>query len=219
MALRSERQMVVALLLSQGSLKMEQAAFLRSSKFTSFALLTMFVIVTAMNITKAYHVDDPYHLEMARWISEHPLQPMSGTTYWSGYQQHYYEGNHPPLFFFGMALWGSLFGYGEIAMHAFESLFAAAAIFFFYRVARLLVPGGALWLTGLLVLGPAFVVNQNVMMDIPLVAAICALLYCSIQSLRLQTRSWMLGAGAAFAIAMLMKYSMLALAPSLIFCA
>jgi hypothetical protein len=81
-------------------------------------LLVLWAIVTAYNLLKPYHIDDTAHLEIARWISAHPLHPMSGLIYWDGVQKPIYELNQPHLYFYLLASWGAMFGYGEPAMPA-----------------------------------------------------------------------------------------------------
>jgi hypothetical protein len=179
-------------------------------------LALLFLAVTAMNLTKAYHMDDSYHLQAAQWIAKHPFHPMSGTVNWSGSVEHFYNGNQPPLFFYGVAAWGALFGYGEVAMHLFESLFAALAIYFFYGLARSLAPSRALLLTSLLALGPAFIVNQNVMLDVPLLSMMLGFLFFVEHAIRKPGGMDLLSASLFLTLGILIKYTLLALFPILL---
>jgi len=124
-------------------------------------LFALWAVVTAYNLFKPYHIDDTVHLDIARWISAHPLHPMSGLLNWSGIEEPIYRTNQPHLYFYLMALWGRLFGYGETAMHTLQSFAALACILLFHRLARVFVGSAGLWATAMLVLGPAFVVEQN----------------------------------------------------------
>ena len=133
-------------------------------------LLVLWSIVTAYNLLKPYHIDDTVHLEIARWISNHPLHPMSGLVYWDGIKKPIYQLNQPPLYFYLLAFWGGVFGYGAAAMHVLQSLASLCCILLFNRLARVLVGPEALWATAVLVLGPAFIVEQNLMVDVPLLA-------------------------------------------------
>ena len=178
-------------------------------------LLAYFILATALNITKAFHIDDAYHVKAAQWIAAHPLQPMSGTINWTGWVQHFHDGNQPPLFFYGMALWGQMFGFGEIAMHSFEALFTALCIVLFHRLAATVVVQHAVWLTGLLVLSPAFLVNQNVMVDVPLLACILGLLDRLIAALHQSSVRRLFQGALILTAGMFIKYTMLALLPLL----
>ena len=175
-------------------------------------LLVLWVIVTAYNLLKPYHIDDTVHLEIARWISTHPLHPMSGLVYWDGIEKPIYQLNQPPLYFYLLALWGGVIGYSEAAMHALQSLASLCCVLLFHRLARVFVGPFALWATAMLVLGPAFIVEQNLMVDVPLLATWLAFfnpLICDISS-PYQNRRYGLAA-LACAAALLIKYSSLTL--------
>jgi uncharacterized protein (DUF486 family) len=180
-------------------------------------LVFLFAIATSINLDKAFHIDDAFHLHAAQWISEHPLRPMSGTIDWSGSVEHYYDGNQPPLFFYGMAAWAWLFGWTEIAMHAFEALFTALCIVMFHRIARLLTPKVALLSTTLLAAGPAFIVNQNVMLDVPLLSMVVCFLYSLCRSVIRNDGRSLVHAALFLSLGALMKYSMLAFFPVLLY--
>src|ERR1700746_2357057 len=74
-------------------------------------LLVLWACATAYNLLKPYHMDDTVHLEIARWISTHPLHPMSGLVYWDGIKKPIYQLNQPPLYFYLLAFWGGGVGY------------------------------------------------------------------------------------------------------------
>lgn len=177
----------------------------------------LWVLVTAYNLAKPYQVDDGAHLEIARWIRDHPLHPMQGLLNWGGTAEPIYDTNQPHLYFYLLAGWSSLFGFGEVAMHALQALFALACVVLFHRLARHFCPRIATWLTALLVLSPAFVVEQNLMVDVPLLAMWLLFfdaLLVQKDSPR-QTRRFVL-AGLACSAAVLTKYSSLALLPVLV---
>lgn len=180
-----------------------------SAKRDIWVLLGLWAIATACNLTKPYTVDDGAHLLIAQWIAGHPLHPMRGILNWTGTPQPISATNQPHLYFYALAIWGSLFGWGEIPMHVLQSLFTAAAILFMYALAKRLAPTQALFLTAALALNPAFIVSQNLMIDIPLLAAWLAVFLC------LTTRRFLLAATAC-ATALLMKYSSLVLLPILL---
>ena len=175
-------------------------------------LIALWAIVTAYNLFKPYHIDDTAYLEIARWISAHPLHPMQGLLNWNDFYEPIYNLNQPHLYFYLLALWGGAFGYSEPAMHALQSLSALACILLFHRLARVLVGPLALWATAIVVLGPAFIVEQNLMVDVPLLATWLAFfnpLICDIESPN-QNRRYALAA-LACAAALLIKYSSLVL--------
>jgi 4-amino-4-deoxy-L-arabinose transferase-like glycosyltransferase len=177
-----------------------------------FWLVGLWLTVTAYNLFKPYHIDDTAHLEIAQWIQSHPLHPMSGLLNWIGIDVPIYRTRQPHLYFYVLAIWGRMFGFGELAMHALQSLAALACILLFHRLARAFAPASALWATAMLVLGPAFVVEQNLMVDVPLLAAWLAFfnpLVCDVNR-ESQSRRYLLAA-LACAAALLIKYSSIVL--------
>lgn len=171
-------------------------------------LFLLWLAATAYNITKPYHIDDAAHLIIAQWIAAHPLHPMQGMLNWVGFPQPISATNQPHLYFYALAAWGSLFGFGEIAMHTLQSLFTGAAIWLMYRLARRLAPAHALFLTALLALNPAFFVEQNLMVDVPLLSLWLGFFLAVLE------RRFAL-AGLACTAAILVKYSSLCLFPIL----
>jgi 4-amino-4-deoxy-L-arabinose transferase-like glycosyltransferase len=180
-------------------------------------LTALWLIVTGYNLFKAYHIDDVAHLEIAQWIIGHPLHPMSGWLNLSGVEEPIYRTNQPHLYFYLLAIWGRLFGFAEPAMHVLQSIVSLSCIVLMHRLARSLAPSLAVWATALLILSPAFVVEQNLMVDTPLLAAWLAFfvpLICGVDDEN-QGRRYGL-AGAACAAALLIKYSSVVLLPILI---
>lgn len=179
-------------------------------------LAAMAVLVTAANLWKPFHVDDTAHLLIAQWIAENPLRPMSGMLNWIGVDEPIHRTNQPHLFFYLMAGWGRLFGWSEVAQHSLLALASVACIALMYRVSRRLVPDHAVWTTAMLVVSPAFVVSQNMMVDVPLLA--CWLwFFDALSSIgRGEKRSGpYVSAALAASCAVLIKYSSLALIPVL----
>jgi hypothetical protein len=179
-------------------------------------LLAIWLFATAWNWDKAFHIDDTAHLDIARWIAAHPLHPMSGMLNWSGVVEPIHRTNQPHLYFYLMAAWAGVLGWGEHAMHALQALFALAAILAFHRLVRRLVPDQALLLTALLALGPGFVVNQNTMVEIPQ-AAMWIGCYAALIARRGPPTAarYLLAAGLASA-ALLTKYTAILLLPALL---
>jgi 4-amino-4-deoxy-L-arabinose transferase-like glycosyltransferase len=179
-------------------------------------LIGLWAVLTAYNLFKPYHVDDTAYLEIARWIQSHPFHPMSGIVNWGGIAEPIWHINQPHLYFYLLALWARIFGFSEPAMHVLQSFTALACVLLFYRLARALAAPTAIWATAILVLGPAFIVEQNLMVDVPLLATWLAffnLLICGVRDSN-QTRRYALAA-LICAAALLIKYSSLVLFPIL----
>lgn len=181
-------------------------------------LFLFWAAATAYNLFKPYHIDDSAHLQFAQTFMAHPLHPMTSTLNLGGAPEPIWHHNQPPLYFYLLGLWGSVFGYTEPATHALGALFAGAAIVLFYRIACVLTPIHALWLTGMMALGPAFIIGQNLMVDVPLLAIwllfFDALIAGAGRPEQCQRRRFLIAAGAASA-AVLVKYSSLVLFPIL----
>lgn len=143
-----------------------------ASKSHAAAILVLWLGITALDFNKAFHIDDALHLQAAQWIARHPGNPMSGMVQWGPDPGPLHEFNQPPGFYYLIALTGELFGYSEGVMHAMRSLFSLLALACMYRLARHRAPSHALTLTALLALCPAFLVNQGLMTDVPLLAFI-----------------------------------------------
>lgn len=179
-------------------------------------LALLWIVVTAYNLFKAYHIDDTAYLEIAKWISGHPLHPMSGLLNWQGIDEPIFNTNQPHLYFYLIAIWSNLFGFSEPALHSLQSIAALACILLFYRLARFFASEIALWLTAIMILGPAFVVEQNLMVDVPLLAlwlGFFCLLACGVRYPNQTVRYF--GAALACSAALLIKYSSLVLIPML----
>lgn len=141
---------------------------------TSFAKLALlWGLATALNLGKPLHIDDTYYVAQARWIAEHPTRPSSGLVFWESTRPEPFHraGNHPYLVPALMALVVRLEGGSEIALHALTAVFAALAIALFHALARRHLPSHASGATALFTLSPGFVAEQNVMLDVPLVAS------------------------------------------------
>lgn len=182
---------------------------------TAMILFGLWLFATAFNIDKAYHVDDTAYLEMARWIAQNPLHPMSGLLSWGADYGPIHFTNQPPLYFYLMAGWGLLFGWSEIAMHTLMSIFTFWVIWGFYRLARIVTPDAPLLPTALLALSPAFVVSQNTMVDIPLLALWIEFFRVLLDP-NVSGRWRYLFAGVLCGLAMLIKYTSLVLLPVLV---
>src|SRR5689334_4481928 len=174
-------------------------------------LLLLWMFATALNLTKPYHIDDTAHLQIAQWITREPWRPMSGQINWYQDTEPIHVLNQPHLYFYLLAGWGALWGFGEVTMHLLQSFFTLACIILTYRIAKIIVPSGALLTTALLMLSPAFVVGQNLMVDVPLLSLWLAFFYVFIApQFKSETRRFVL-TGFFAGCASLIKYSSLPL--------
>jgi len=177
-------------------------------------LLVIFIvwlIATTLNVTKPFHIDDAYHLEAAMHIAENPLQPSSGFINWGDVPEPLSQSNQPPLFFYLIALTGTLTSFSEIPLHLLVSVFTFLSILFFFLTVRYIKPKDAPFLTAIFGLSPAFLVNQNIMVDIPLLAASLAFGYYTLKAGKTGEFRYLAFAGIALGIAMLIKFTIIPL--------
>jgi 4-amino-4-deoxy-L-arabinose transferase-like glycosyltransferase len=194
---------------------MQQESFSNLKKIQPvFWVLILWIFVTFWNLDKAFHIDDVSHIEIASWIIKNPWHPMSGYIYFSDVFTPINQINQPPLYFYLMALWEFIFGVSEISVHVLISIFALWAIFGMYRLSKFFIPKYAILATILFALNPAFVVGQNTMVDIPLIAVVIEYFY---QLLKPRSNDFLkyLCAGLLFGFAILIKYTALILLPGL----
>jgi hypothetical protein len=184
---------------------------------TRIALALLWIAVAAANVSKPIHIDDPIFLGIAKQIQADPLHPMSGRLVLSGARVPISDTHEPHLVLYGYAALLSAFGESELALHLFHASFAALAIAVFFALARRASEANALLLTASFALGPAFLPAQNLMMDVPLVAAWLAVFWLLIAKLDPPDgqRGFALAA-LVFAAACLVKYTTLAIAPLLL---
>lgn len=181
---------------------------------TNAVLLILWLFATYWNIDKAFHIDDAGHLEIAQWIQAYPMHPMSGWVNWSGLFEPISKLNQPHLYFYLMAGWGTLFGYSETSMHLLLALFTLWAIIGFFRLASLFEPIYALHITSLFALSPAFVIGQNSMVDVPLIAVWIQFYYSLLRHSQSLWRRYLFASIWCVA-ALLMKYTSLVLLPAM----
>ncbi len=174
-------------------------------------IILLWAIATGINLCKAFHIDDTFHLESAQWIAKHPATPMSGDVIWYNNPEKFHNHNQPALLFYLITIVGEIFGYTEIPLHLLLSVFTFLALFFFNRIIRLLdVPGRGALLT-LFALCPAFLVNQNLMTDIPILSLEIAFFYYLLKVQKDGNPRHYIPAGFALGCALLIKYSIVPL--------
>ncbi len=193
---------------------MDSARGLSDGRRRALVLAGLWALATGLNLLKPFHLDDTAHLLIAENILRDPLHPLSGMLNWLDTAEPVFVTNQPHLFFYLLAGVIAVFGAGEVALHLFLSLFTALAIWGADRLFRRFLPGQALFLTAALVLGPGFLINQNVMVDMPLLALmVLAVLIVTGERLSAARGA---GAFAAFSAALLSKYSAVFLFPALL---
>mgnify|MGYP005749144065 CR=1 FL=1 len=172
----------------------------------------LWLVATGLNLFKPFHIDDTFHLEAAKWIERNPFRPMSGIITWNNDAEYIYQYNQPPLYFYLIATIGHFFGYGELQLHLFQSVFTGLAIFVFFKLANLIIsPRKALLLTVLFAINPAFLINQNIMVDVPLLSLHLLFVYILLRSGISNEIVRYLLAAFILSIALLIKYTSLPL--------
>ena len=170
----------------------------------------LWIFVTALNLFKPVHIDDGVHLSIARHIAQDPFHPLNGVVVFDNELTPIHKLNQPSLYFYWLAFTGSLTGYNLVLMHLFQSLFALACIILLYKTGQKLTPENPLLSTCLVAGSVAFVVNQNLMTDIPLLSAWLAFFYFLARKGKRPSFDHAM-AGIFLGIAMLIKYTSLPL--------
>lgn len=184
--------------------------FLNYFKQPALVLLAIWIFLTAINIGKPFQMDDGFHMEAAKHIAGDPLHPMSGLIRWDNDEpEPIHHANQPPLFFYMIAGLSVLFGFNEVVMHLLVAFFSFLALYWFYKTCVLLKISRPLVLLALFGLNPAFVVNQNVMTDVPLMSLIIGALYYLLRSETRNKKSDLFITVVLLSIALFIKYTVL----------
>lgn len=181
-----------------------------------FTLLLLWLFLTVFNLNKAYHIDDTFHLEAAEWIKDHPSAPMSGFINWDQTAEPLHAFNQPPLFFFMVAGIMQMAGSSEIVMHLFLSIFTFLCLYFFSRIAELLSLKHKNLLLFFFAFNPAFIVNQNLMTDVPLLSLILGFAFFILRASTSAPLKNYFFAAIFAGLSCLIKYSALPLLPLLL---
>jgi hypothetical protein len=185
---------------------------------TGFVLFLFWLIALSVNLFKPVHMDDTVHLEAAKWILKNPLHPMSYTIDWGTGNSPGHTYNNPPLLLYFLALCMNFFGDSEVMLHAAYSVFALAAIILFFLTASSITTH-ALKLTALFALCPAFLVSQNLMLDLPLTVFWLLITYLIVHDIKKSSVSYKFPflIGLVLGLSILIKYTSLALFPVYVF--
>ncbi len=174
-------------------------------------LLLTWIFATSLNIFKPFHIDDAFHLEAAIYLSQNPLEPSDCLINWDQVPEPLLSFNQPPLFFYLLGLVGKVFSFSEVPLHLLISVFTFFALYFFYLTARLLKKDDAIFLTLVLGLSPAFLVNQNIMVDIPLLSCILGFGFFQLSYLTEPHTKNLIWSGVFLGFALLIKFTVLPL--------
>ena len=187
------------------------------------ALTFIILIATVPFLGKAFHIDDALYLYVARQILEKPWDPFSAEVLWEKVPESLFDANfNPPLWNYLMAGVLALTGEPtvkikqgitpsaartpEIALHLLESCFVAAAILATFLIARRFVRW-PLTATMLVVLSPAMLPGQNVMLEGPLLAFWLWGLWSHLRAIETNDVRWVWISGMFSALGVLTKYT------------
>ena len=176
-----------------------------------FLLFFLWSVLTAINIDKAFHIDDTFHLEASEYIKLNPEKPMSGFINWDDDPKPIYSANQPPLFFYLIAFLSSIFGPNEIPLHLFLSIFTFLGLYYFYQLAQILSVQNVRTLLVLFAFCPAFIINQNLMLDIPVLAIIMGSAYFLLKANYSNKMIYYSLTALVLTVGLLIKYSILPL--------
>ena len=174
-------------------------------------LIFLWFVLTSINMGKAFTIDDTFHLETAKYIMSHPLRPMSGIINWGDDPVKMSVGNQPPLFFYIIGAVGSVFGYSKIPMHLLLSVFTFLSLFLFLKILRLLNLKKRKILLSFFAFCPALIINQNIMIDVPLLTIVLSVAYFLFKYHRDEKLSQLAWASLLLGAGMMIKYTILPL--------
>jgi len=148
------------------------AIFARWSSLHSVLLLTLVALACLLPFSgKALHMDDPLFVWTAQHIALHPLDPYGFRVVWYATESPVADvTKNPPLASYYAALFGTLFGWSERAMHLAFLLPALAVILGTYRLASRLIPSPLLAPAATLATPGFLVSSTTVMCDVLMLA-------------------------------------------------
>lgn len=178
-------------------------------------IIFLWLVITTLNLNKSFHVDDTAYLEVSKWIEKNPTKPMSGEVDWSDKLEFDIKDDdqikkpslfHPPLFLYIISIWGKLFSYSEISLHFLMSFFTLWILLRFNSILEILNKPNKKFVIAVFSCCPAFILNHNIMLDIPLLAFILEFFYWTINSKCSDKKSFFLSS-IFFSLGSLIKYS------------
>lgn len=176
------------------------------SKRDFLIVLILWFIVTSFNIFKSFQIDDPFYIEEAQWILKQPLKPLSGEINWMQYGKPIYSENNPVLIPYLIAAVGSIFGFSEVSLHIITAFFSFVAIYFLLLLFKRFSADKYVYFLTIMVLHPIFIVNQNVMLEIPFLAVGVMCFYLIFNYNKLSNKQYLL-LSLLFSLLILIKYT------------
>lgn len=175
--------------------------FIFSKNNLIFLIFSFFIVI---NLFKSVHIDDTFYIVQAKWILKNPLKPLSGSINWMDSTKPFYFENNPPLFSYFLALGIYLFGENIVLLHLITGFFLLGLIYFLFKIKiKINQNNSTFW--WILFFSPLVLINQNLMLEIPLNFFIFGGIYFYLISNRSNKFSY-IGA-TMFGLAFLTKYS------------
>jgi hypothetical protein len=175
----------------------------------NLVLILCWLVVTLINLNKAYHIDDTFHLEAGTYIIDHLNTPMSGKINWDNSPTEMYNHNQPPLFFFIIGIVIKFFNSNEITLHILLSIFTLLALIYYKKILEILDINKKNIYIILIAFNPAFIVNQNLMTDIPILAITLIFMYYLIEGLNNSKTKNIIISSIILSIGLLIKYTLI----------
>jgi hypothetical protein len=172
-------------------------------------LIICWLVVSLINLNKAYHIDDTFHLEAGTYIIDHLNTPMSGKINWDNSPTEMYNHNQPPLFFLFIGIIIKLFNSNEITLHIFLSIFTLLALVYYNKILEILDVNKKYIYIILIAFNPAFIVNQNLMTDIPILAITFIFIFYLIEGLQSNKTNKIIISSIILSIGLLIKYTLI----------
>ncbi len=174
-----------------------------------WAALAFGLLVGLAGVAKPVHIDDTLYVEIARRIVTHPLDPYGGVVNWQQIPERTYNVSiSPPLLSYWFAAVMIVAGENVTLLHVSMIPWLLLACWALYRLGDRWAHAG-LTTVVLVVGGPAVMAGMNLMLDVPLLACLCA----SVEFLARSGVRPLLAASAFAAMAIGIKFAALAIVP------
>ena len=179
-----------------------------------WAALGFGLVIGLSNVAKPVHIDDTLYLEIARRIVTHPLDPYGGILNWQQVPEStYHVSISPPLLSYWFALVMFVAGENIVLLHVSMIPWLLLGCWAIFRLGERWAGAGLLTVV-LVIGGPAVVVGLNLMLDVPLLACLCASIEFLARSESSRSPARMLAAATVFGmLAMAIKFAAVALVP------
>ncbi|MDR3635028.1 MAG: hypothetical protein P4L84_14585 [Isosphaeraceae bacterium] len=170
------------------------------------------LVIGLVNVAKPVHIDDTLYLEVAHRIVTHPLDPYGGILNWQQIPEPTYNVSiSPPLLSYWFALVLVVAGENITLLHVSMIPWLLLACWALYRLGERWARAGLITVV-LVIGGPAVTAGTNLMLDVPLLACICASVDFLARSESGRFRA-LVAASAFAAVGVWIKFAALALVP------